>query len=183
MLVLNTYMWIITLLVTKWLTRTSSRWLTKTSSSNLYQVEYHSKWLTKTLSSNLFEKCCFLGILSTVMWLLKSPLNFRLSLLTFNLLVILKATSLLRENTKRILQKCLHLPIYFYTRYWRMSLPRASLPNLFGSYVPSSMWLHLLLSLERAVRNNVTSWNSNTPTKKKFKFKYIMDNSNSNTQD
>jgi hypothetical protein len=41
---------------------------------------------------------CSYSILLIVMWLLKSPLNLRLSLLTFNLLVILKATSQLKEH-------------------------------------------------------------------------------------
>jgi hypothetical protein len=45
----------------------------------------------------IYTRCSPSG-LSIVMCLLKSPLNLRLLLLTFNLLVILKATSQLEEH-------------------------------------------------------------------------------------
>ena len=54
----------------------------------------------------------FFCILPTVMWFLKSPLNLRLSLLTFNLLMILKITSQW-EDTKRILEEHLTFSFYF----------------------------------------------------------------------
>jgi hypothetical protein len=41
---------------------------------------------------------CSSSIFLSMMWLLKSSLNLKLSLLTFNLLVILKVTSQLGEH-------------------------------------------------------------------------------------
>jgi hypothetical protein len=59
---------------------------------------------------------CSPGVLLTVMWLLKLRLDLKLLLLTFNLFVILKATSQLREyqeNTRRTPS----ISLYIYTTY------------------------------------------------------------------
>jgi 4-hydroxybenzoate polyprenyltransferase len=77
---------------------------------------YSSTWTRICILSNSDNKGkrkkkmfgVFSGVLLTVMCLLKLPLNLKLSLLIFNLLVILKTTSQLREhqeNTRKVIFK------------------------------------------------------------------------------
>jgi hypothetical protein len=66
---------------------------------------------------------CSLSVFSTVMWLLKSPLNLKLSLLTFNLLVILKATLQLRKTLEEQLAFSYFIYIYIvFTNYFERNL-------------------------------------------------------------